>query len=109
MVGRSGWRHTAALDRPIRNGDPGAWWPPPPGRGSNPPLPHRLGALSQRPRVGPGQERRGELAQTVAAAPLTREELVARVEPVPRVRFAHLPTPLEEMPRLREALGADAP
>jgi D-cysteine desulfhydrase family pyridoxal phosphate-dependent enzyme len=26
--------------------------------------------------------------------------------PVPRLRFAHLPTPIEELPRLRQALGA---
>lgn len=39
------------------------------------------------------------------AALLTREELRARVDAFPRVRLAHLPTPLERCPRLSEALG----
>ena len=38
---------------------------------------------------------------------LTREELAARVDALPRVDIAHTPTPLEEMPRLRERLTAD--
>jgi 1-aminocyclopropane-1-carboxylate deaminase/D-cysteine desulfhydrase-like pyridoxal-dependent ACC family enzyme len=39
----------------------------------------------------------------------SRDELAARVGQLPRVHFAHLPTPLEEAPRLREALGPNAP
>ena len=35
---------------------------------------------------------------------LTREELAARVDALPRVDIAHTPTPLEEMTRLRERL-----
>ena len=42
-------------------------------------------------------------------AELTRDELVERVGVLPRVRIAALPTPLEELPRLRAALGPDAP
>ena len=49
----------------------------------------------------------------MTAVPTTRMigrgELAERVGQLPRIRFAHLPTPLEEAPRLREALGADAP
>lgn len=41
--------------------------------------------------------------------PLTREQLLDPVHKLPRERFAHLPTPLEEAPRLRAALGPDAP
>ncbi len=41
--------------------------------------------------------------------PLTRDQLLEPVHRLPRERFAHLPTPLEEAPRLREALGPDAP
>jgi 1-aminocyclopropane-1-carboxylate deaminase/D-cysteine desulfhydrase-like pyridoxal-dependent ACC family enzyme len=40
---------------------------------------------------------------------ISRQELLAPVHKLPRERFAHLPTPLEEAPRLREALGPDAP
>lgn len=40
---------------------------------------------------------------------LSREALAERVAQLPRVRFAHLPTPLEEAPRLRDALGPNAP
>lgn len=36
---------------------------------------------------------------------LSRDELRARVDAFPRVRLAHLPTPLEHCPRLSEALG----
>lgn len=39
----------------------------------------------------------------------TAASLREAVGKLPRVHFAHLPTPLEEMPRLREALGPDAP
>ncbi|TVR74415.1 MAG: pyridoxal-phosphate dependent enzyme [Sphaerobacteraceae bacterium] len=41
--------------------------------------------------------------------PLTRDQLLEPVHRLPRERFAHLPTPLEEAPRLREALGPQAP
>jgi len=37
--------------------------------------------------------------------PLTRAELRARVDKLPRIRMANLPTPLEEMPRLTKELG----
>jgi 1-aminocyclopropane-1-carboxylate deaminase/D-cysteine desulfhydrase-like pyridoxal-dependent ACC family enzyme len=40
---------------------------------------------------------------------ISREELIERVGALPRVPIAHLPTPLEETPRLREALGPNAP
>jgi L-cysteate sulfo-lyase len=40
---------------------------------------------------------------------LSREQLLEPVHKLPRERFADLPTPLEEAPRLREALGPDAP
>ena len=45
----------------------------------------------------------------VETATITRQELLERVGTLPRVRFAHLPTALEEAPRLREALGPNAP
>jgi D-cysteine desulfhydrase family pyridoxal phosphate-dependent enzyme len=37
--------------------------------------------------------------------PLTRAELQARIDRLPRTRLAHLPTPLEPCPRLSAALG----
>jgi D-cysteine desulfhydrase family pyridoxal phosphate-dependent enzyme len=37
--------------------------------------------------------------------PLSREELKARIDRLPRTRLAALPTPLEPCPRLSEALG----
>lgn len=46
---------------------------------------------------------------TSTARTLTRTELLERVGSLPRVSFAALPTPLEEAPRLRAALGPDAP
>jgi L-cysteate sulfo-lyase len=46
---------------------------------------------------------------TLATPTITRDELVERIGRLPRVRIAALPTPLEEMPRLRAALGPDAP
>ena len=50
------------------------------------------------------------MAQTTAVqSTLGREQLLEAVGRLPRVRFAHLPTPLEELPRLREALGPAAP
>ena len=48
-------------------------------------------------------------SQTTTTGSISRQELLDRVGSLPRVRFAHLPTPLEEAPRLREALGPDAP
>ncbi len=45
-------------------------------------------------------------------APLTVEELTARVDALPRVDIAHTPTPLEALDRLRQQLmeeGVDAP
>ena len=42
---------------------------------------------------------------TTVKAALTRSELRARIDKLPRMRIAHLPTPLEEMPRLSEELG----
>jgi 1-aminocyclopropane-1-carboxylate deaminase/D-cysteine desulfhydrase-like pyridoxal-dependent ACC family enzyme len=47
------------------------------------------------------------MAQTIGS--ITRQELLEQVGQLPRVRIAHLPTPLEGAPRLREALGPDAP
>ncbi len=49
------------------------------------------------------------MTATPTTRSLSREELAERVGQLPRVRFAHLPTPLEEAPRLREALGPNAP
>lgn len=46
---------------------------------------------------------------TTTATTMTRGALVERVGQLPRVRIAALPTPLEEMPRLRVAIGPDAP
>lgn len=46
---------------------------------------------------------------TSATALSDRDGLLSAVSTLPRERFAHLPTALEEMPRLREALGPDAP
>ncbi len=45
---------------------------------------------------------------------LTRDELAARIDAIPRVDIAHTPTPLDEMTRLRESLvdegdGQDVP
>lgn len=46
----------------------------------------------------------------MALAPtISRDELLAPVHKLPRERFAHLPTPLEDAPRLRAALGPNAP
>ena len=36
---------------------------------------------------------------------LTKEDLLSRINKLPRIRMAHLPTPLEEMPRLSKKLG----
>jgi 1-aminocyclopropane-1-carboxylate deaminase/D-cysteine desulfhydrase-like pyridoxal-dependent ACC family enzyme len=42
---------------------------------------------------------------TISTAPLTRSQLRSRIAKLPRLRLAHLPTPLEEMPRLSAELG----
>jgi L-cysteate sulfo-lyase len=47
-----------------------------------------------------------ERTQSPSITPQALRDTIAKL---PRVRFAHLPTPLEEMPRLREALGEQAP
>ena len=39
---------------------------------------------------------------------LTREQLAARIDALPRVDIAHTPTPLEEMTRLRERLSEES-
>ncbi len=49
------------------------------------------------------------LQERTAAPAFTPEALRESIAKLPRVRFGHLPTALEEMPRLREELGADAP
>ncbi len=36
-------------------------------------------------------------------------DAIARFEAIPRLNFGHYPTPIEELPRLREALGPGAP
>ena len=42
---------------------------------------------------------------TSAGVPITSEDLENRADRIPRVRLAHLPTPLEELPRFSKALG----
>ncbi|MGH9839304.1 MAG: 1-aminocyclopropane-1-carboxylate deaminase/D-cysteine desulfhydrase [Blastocatellia bacterium] len=37
------------------------------------------------------------------------EQAVSRFHSIPRLNYGHYPTPIEELPRLREALGASAP
>lgn len=44
-----------------------------------------------------------------SSALIDREELMRVVDRLPRERMAHIPTALEEMPRLRETLGPGAP
>ena len=39
------------------------------------------------------------------AADMNTEQLLRRIEPMPRVRLGHLPTPLEELPNLSQTLG----
>lgn len=46
---------------------------------------------------------------TVATETTSRQNLLDRLGKLPRVRIANLPTPLDEAPRLREALGPNAP
>lgn len=45
------------------------------------------------------------MGQSQITTALTHEELRRRIQPIPRVRLAHLPTPFEEAPRLSRALG----
>ena len=40
-----------------------------------------------------------------STAPLSPQALRTRIDALPRVRLAHLPTPLEHCPRLTAALG----
>jgi L-cysteate sulfo-lyase len=49
------------------------------------------------------------MSQRTVSGPVTEELIRDRVGQLPRVPIAHLPTPLEEMPRFREALGEHAP
>jgi 1-aminocyclopropane-1-carboxylate deaminase/D-cysteine desulfhydrase-like pyridoxal-dependent ACC family enzyme len=49
------------------------------------------------------------MSQQVVSGPTTQNVIRERVDQLPRVRIAHLPTPLEEMPRFRETLGSEAP
>jgi L-cysteate sulfo-lyase len=49
------------------------------------------------------------LQERIQSPKITPEALRETVGKLPRVRFAHIPTALEEMPRLREELGANAP
>lgn len=49
------------------------------------------------------------LQERTQSASTTPEALRETIGKLPRVRFAHLPTPLEEMVRLREALGEKSP
>jgi L-cysteate sulfo-lyase len=53
------------------------------------------------------QEGTGVMSQT--STQYTSSQIRDRVGQLPRVPIAHLPTALEEMPRLRESLGSDAP
>jgi len=41
----------------------------------------------------------------MSSALLTPSELASRLDSIPRIRLAHLPTPLDECPRLSEMLG----
>ena len=38
-----------------------------------------------------------------------KQNAIARLNEVPRLSFGHYPTPIEELPRLRQLLGANAP
>lgn len=49
------------------------------------------------------------MSHQAANTQYTGRQIRERVGHLPRVPIAHLPTALEEMPRLREALGANAP
>ena len=48
------------------------------------------------------------VAEARAEAAMTRAELTARIAAQPRIRLAHLPTPLDPCPRLAEAIGVRA-
>ena len=48
---------------------------------------------------------REAVANSAAVLPLTKRELRARIAELPRLRLAHLPTPLDFCPRLTAALG----
>src|SRR5262249_61160089 len=77
------------------------------------PLPQGArGEESRRPPRGDVQQPRGpadphtpKARGTMPEAALTPEELRRRAERLPRVRLAHLPTPLEEAPRCARRLG----
>lgn len=45
------------------------------------------------------------ITSSTKTAPLTRSQLRSRIAKLPRMHMAHLPTPLEEMPRLTAELG----
>ncbi|HEX5326678.1 MAG TPA: D-cysteine desulfhydrase family protein [Acetobacteraceae bacterium] len=45
------------------------------------------------------------MSTATAMAPLTRDQLAARIARLPRLPLAHLPTPLDFCPRLTRALG----
>jgi L-cysteate sulfo-lyase len=47
--------------------------------------------------------------QQATSQHVSREDIESRVGSLPRVPIAHLPTPLEEMPRFREAISDQAP
>ena len=50
------------------------------------------------------------MVESPAKSPaMSRQDLLARVGTLPRVSIAYLPTPLDEVPRLRAALGPSAP
>ena len=49
------------------------------------------------------------MSEQAANTQYTGRQIRERVDHLPRVPIAHLPTALEEMPRLREALGPNAP
>src|SRR5262249_829511 len=79
-------------------------------------VPPRLPRSRPRPRRHLHRDRRRDLALELPTSPphrrpppdggmmATADVLRARLETVPRVALAHLPTPLEEMPKLAAAL-----
>src|SRR5262245_15052366 len=38
-----------------------------------------------------------------------KQQSIAKLNQIPRLGFGHYPTPIEELPRFRQSLGADAP
>ena len=48
------------------------------------------------------------VAEERTEAAVTRDDLAARLAAHPRIRLAHLPTPLDPCPRLAEAIGVRA-